>query len=98
MILHRATRHDRTDIACSDDPARLCGVFPIFPVGIIFNGLNGHDPGHAVASDDLNRGAGERHKRIHEIGMRHPPKPGMHSTLGSTDDQSQVIHFEPVAY
>jgi hypothetical protein len=44
--------------------------------------------------ENLRRQAGQRHQRIHEIGVTFAPHPGLHAAHRRAHDQPQVIHPE----
>ena len=70
--------------------SRLAGVIPPLIGRVAADGFDHHAPQHPIPP---GHGGGLRchgHDRIHEIRMRHPPKPGQHAAHGIADHQPDM--------
>ena len=76
--------------------SRLAGVIPPLIGGVPPDGFNHHAPQHPIPPGHGGRLRCHGHNRIHEIRMRHPPKPGQHAAHGIAEHQPHMA--DPKAF
>jgi hypothetical protein len=79
LHLERAAGHDQKHVEGTLQTARLLLVVAIHPSGIGANRVHDHLAHHAIAARDFDGQTGERHDRIHKVGIGLCPDPGMHA-------------------
>ena len=69
----------------------LGGVIAAIVIGIGLDGFDHQTAHHPVAAGHGCRLRGQRHQRIHHIGIAHAPYPGMHAAHRIAENQPQML-------
>ena len=96
LAQNRIAAHQPEHLRGGAQTLRLRGVIAAAPFGIVADRVDDHPAPGAVASGDLRRQTRQRHERVHEIGMRFAPEPGVHSAHRCSHDEPRVVHAQPV--
>ncbi len=75
---------------------RLGFIFAAVPSRVVPDRVDDDTAPAAVATGDLRRQTRQRHKRVHEIGMRFAPEPGVHPAHRRAHHQPCVIYAHAI--